>query len=292
VNYLAHKNRILDNRDYLFAYISNNSFFHKLTPISKLLFLLFLTIETFLIGSIILQSLLSLSVIIMLFIAKITPKFIFKKLRFMVIILLISVVLNIFFNALPTENEIILFYLFNLRFLPIRRLAVYFALKAFFIILTLYTSAILFTNTTSPKDFVYALIKMRIPYKFCFAFMVGLRFIPSIEEEAKTIALAQKARGFSMDQVKTFRKAYSFITERMIGTLVSTLRKGQITSLSMENRCFGIYKTRTNLIKIRFNLLDMIFIVLTLLGFAFLFLYVFNFLPIPNMPSLYHIFFN
>lgn len=288
---MVNKNKILDNRHYLFAYISDDSFFHRLTPISKLLFLLFLTIETFIIGSIILQFILSLIIISLLLVAKIKPKFIFKKLRFMVIVLLVSVILNIFFNALPPENEIILFYLFNAPFLPIRRLAVYFALKAFFIILTLYTSAILFTNTTSPKDFVYSLIRMHIPYKFCFAFMVGLRFIPSIEEEARTIALAQQARGFSIERIRSIRKAYSFISERMIGTLVSTLRKGQVTSLSMENRCFGVYKSRTNLIKISYKISDIVFILLTFTIFIFIILYVYNFLPIPQIPSLYSIFF-
>lgn len=285
------RNKLLDNRQYLFAYISNNSFIHKLNPISKLIFLLFLTIETFIIGSIILQSALFLLVIILLLLSKIKPKFIFKKLRFMVIILLISVVLNIFFNALPNEDEIVLFYLFNVPFLPIRRLAVYFALRAFFILLTLYTSAILFTNTTSPKDFVYSMMRMRIPYKFCFAFMVGLRFIPSIEEEAKTIALAQQARGFNIEKVKTLRKAYAFISERMIGTLVSILRKGQTVSLSMENRCFGVFKNRTNLIKVKFKFSDLVFMVLIILGFIFIILYIFNFLPIPRIPSLYSIFF-
>jgi len=285
------KNKILDNRQYLFAYISNDSFIHRLNPITKLIFLLFLTIETFLIGSIILQSALSLLIIILLLLSNIKPKFIFKKLRFMAIILLISVVLNVFFNALPNENEIVLFYLFNVPFLPIRRLAVYFALRAFFILLTLYTSAILFTNTTSPKDFVYSLIRMRIPYKFCFAFMVGIRFIPSIEEDAKTIALAQQARGFSIDKVKSLRRAYAFISERMIGTLVSILRKSQTVSLSMENRCFGLYQNRTNLIKIRFKFSDIIFIVTTTLVFIFIILYIFNFLPIPRMPSLYNFFF-
>ncbi|NHJ25662.1 MAG: energy-coupling factor transporter transmembrane protein EcfT [Candidatus Lokiarchaeota archaeon] len=285
------RNKLLDNRQYLFAYISNNSFMHKLNPISKLIFLLFLTIETFIIGSIILQSALFLLVIILLLLSKIKPKFIFKKLRFMVIILLISVVLNIFFNALPNEDEIVLFYLFNVPFLPIRRLAVYFALRAFFILLTLYTSAILFTNTTSPKDFVYSMMRMRIPYKFCFAFMVGLRFIPSIEEEAKTIALAQQARGFNIEKVKTLRKAYAFISERMIGTLVSILRKGQTVSLSMENRCFGVFKNRTNLIKVKFKFSDLVFMVLIILGFIFIILYIFNFLPIPRIPSLYSIFF-
>jgi len=285
------RNKLLDNRQYLFAYISNDSFIHKLNPISKLIFLLFLTIETFIIGSIILQSALFLLVIILLLLSKIKPKFIFKKLRFMVIILLISVVLNIFFNALPNEDEIVLFYLFNVPFLPIRRLAVYFALRAFFILLTLYTSAILFTNTTSPKDFVYSMMRMRIPYKFCFAFMVGLRFIPSIEEEAKTIALAQQARGFNIEKVKTLRKAYAFISERMIGTLVSILRKGQTVSLSMENRCFGVFKNRTNLIKVKFKFSDLVFMVLIILGFIFIILYIFNFLPIPRIPSLYSIFF-
>lgn len=285
------RNKIFDNRNYLFAYISNDSFIHRLNPITKILFLLFLTIETFLITSLILLFFLNIFVIILLLLSKISPKFIFRKLRFMFIILFISVILNIFFNAIPTENEIVLFYLFNSPFLPIRRLAVYYAFKAFFIILTLYSSAILFTNTTSPKEFVYSLIRLHIPYKFCFAFMVGIRFIPSIEEEAKTIALAQQARGFSMDQVKTFRKAYAFISERMIGILVSTLRKGQITSLSMENRCFGIYKTRTNLIKIRIKFTDIAFMIFTILGFMFIILYVFNFLPIPNMPSLYYLFF-
>jgi energy-coupling factor transport system permease protein len=287
---LPSKNKILDHNQYLFAYISNDSFMHRLNPISKLLFILFLTIETFIIGSIILQSTLSLLIIILLLLSKIKPNFIFKKLRFMLIILLISVVLNIFFNAIPSKNEIVLFYLFNVSFLPIRKLAVYFALRAFFIILSLYTSAILFTNTTAPKDFVYSLIRMRIPYKFCFAFMVGIRFIPSIEEEAKTIALAQQARGFSIDKVKTFRKAYAFIFERMISTLVSILRKAQTISLSMENRCFGVYKKRVNLIKIRFRFLDIIFIALSISFFIFTVLYVFNFLPIPQIPSLYSIF--
>jgi energy-coupling factor transport system permease protein len=121
--------------------------------------------------------------------------------------------------------------------------------------------------------------------------MVGIRFIPAIEEEAKTIALAQQARGFSMDKVKSIRKAYAFISERMIGTLVSILRKGQITSLSMENRCFGVYKNRTNLIKIRFKFSDVLFIILNTIMFIMIVLYIFNFLPIPQIPSLYNIFF-
>jgi len=203
-----------------------------------------------------------------------------RKTRFIAIVLVFSVILNIFFNAIPSEQETILFYLFNLSFLPIRRLAVY-----------LYSSTILYTNTTSNKDFVYSLIKINIPYKYCFSFMVGMRYIPLIEQEARTIALAQKARGFGLEKARNFKKAYQLIFERLLSTLVSILRKGHTTSISMENRCFGLYKKRTNLVNVKFKLRDIIFL-LCIFGFFFVtVLYILNLLPIPTIPSLYSIFF-
>jgi energy-coupling factor transport system permease protein len=222
--------------------------------------------------------------------SQISIRMLLRKLKILFFILIISLILNLFFNAIPSENEIILFYLFNLKFLPIRKLALYYGLRAFFILFTLYTSAILFTNTTSTKDFVYSLIRLKIPYKFCFAFMVGIKYIPTIEQEAKTIALAQQARGFSMDRVRTFRKAYAFISERLISTLVSILRKGHTTSLSMENRCFGIYKKRTNMIRIKFRGKDVAFIVGCLFLFIVGVLYISGVLPLPQPPSLYKIY--
>lgn len=212
------------------------------------------------------------------------------KLRFMVIVMILSVLLNIFFNAIPQEEEQVLFYLFGLEFLPIRRLAVYYAFKAFFIIITLFTSSIIFTNTTSMKDFVYSLIKLNIPYRYCFNFMVGLRYIPLIEKEARTIALAQKARGFGKEKANTVKKAYNLIFERLISILVSILRKGYVTSISMENRCFGIYKERTYLSEVKFKKKDVAFIVFCMIVFTLILLYLFRLLPLPQFPSLYSIF--
>ena len=222
--------------------------------------------------------------------AKISIRDLVRKLRFLVIILIISVILNIFFNAIPKQNEEILFYLFNLEFLPIRRLAVYFALKAFLIVLILFTSVIIYTNTTSMKDFVYSLMRLKIPYKFCFAFMVGIRYIPYIEQEAKTIALAQRARGFGLEKARNVKMAYKLIFERLVTTLISILRKGNITSLSMENRCFGIYKNRTNLIHIKYKYIDIIFMIVCLTGFFIVLFYIFGLIPFPHFPSLYNIF--
>ncbi|MBD3254222.1 MAG: hypothetical protein GF383_03975 [Candidatus Lokiarchaeota archaeon] len=287
---MGNKNKMLDNKQLLFAYYPGNSFMHKLNPLSKLLFLLLLTILTLILTSLIFMAVISISIFILGLFSGISFKHLIRKLRFIFMVMIVSVILNIFFNAIPTEQEIILFYLFGLEFLPIRRLAVYFALKAFFLVLILYSSSIIYTNTTDMRDFVYSLMRLKIPYKYCYAFMVGIRYIPIIEQEAKTISLAQKARGFGYEKVNTVRKAYNLVFERMIATLVSILRKAHVTSISMENRCFGIYKDRTNLVKIYFKPLDIIFMIISIGLFTFAMLYLFHFLPLPPFPSLYQIY--
>jgi energy-coupling factor transport system permease protein len=286
------KNKNLDRKQLLFAYVPGTSFMHKLNPLSKLFFLLLLTTAILLITSILFMAVIFVYVLIIALFSGLSFKLLFRKLKYMVMILIVSVILNIFFNAIPSEQEVILFYLFGLNFLPIRKLAVYYALKAFFIVLVLYTSTITYTYTTDMRDFVYALMRLKIPYRYCYALMVGIRYIPLIEQEAKTISLAQRARGFGYEKVNTIRKAYNLIFERLIATLISILRKGHVTAISMENRCFGIYKDRTNLIKIKFKPIDIIFIMISCFLFTGFILYILNLLPLPQFPSLYYIYTN
>ena len=287
---MKRKNKSLDHKRLMFAYFPGNSIFHKLNPLSKLVFLLLLTIVILLIRSLIFMAMVSLFVIFLALISGISLKNLYLKLRFIISILIVSVVLNIFFNAIPSEEEIILFYLFGIEFLPIRKLAVYYAFRAFFLVLTLFTSSIIYSNTTNMRDFVYALMRLKIPYRFCYAFMVGIRYIPLIEQEAKTISLAQRARGFGYEKVNSIKKAYNWISERLLITLVSILRKAHTTSISMENRCFGIYKDRTNLIKIKFKTKDIAFIIICGFIFTLILFYLFQLLPLPQFPSLYRIF--
>jgi len=284
------KNKILDHSLYTFAYFPGNSLMHKLNPISKIFFLILLTISIFMVKSLIMLSILFIVIIILTLISNISLKNLLRKLKFIIIILIISIILNIFFNAIPSNQETVLFYLFNIPFLPIRRLAVYYALKASMIVLILYTSTIIYTNTTSPKDFLYSLVRLKIPYRYCFSLMVGIRYIPLIEQEAKTIALAQRARGFGLEKANSIKKVYRLIFERLVATLISILRKGHITSISMENRCFGIHKKRTNLKIIKFRLIDGLFIFFCIFIFSFFILYLLQSLPIPPLPSLYHLF--
>ena len=281
----------LDNTRDLFSYVPRNSFLHKLNPISKIIFLIIFTFFIFSIESLIFLSIVFIFTFLLAMSSKMSIKSLYYKLKWILILTTFSIFLNIFFNAIPNEESQVLFYLFNLTFLPIRRLAVYYAIRNALWILILFLSTIIFTHTTSMKDFVYALMKTGVSYKYSFAFMVGLRYIPLIQQEARTIALAQRARGFGREKVNTFKKAYNFIKERLITILISILRKGDITAISMENRCFGLYKTRTNLIEIHYRKRDIIFLSIIVLLFSYYILSRFQFVPFVQFPSLYSIFF-
>lgn len=284
------KNKDLDHKKLTFAYVPGTTLMHRLNPISKLVFLILLTVTIFFIKSLILLAIIAILIILLALLSGISFWNLIRKMRFLIPIFLISILLNIFFNA-TSADDIVLFYLFGLPFLPIRRLAVYYAFRAFLFVMILYTSALIYTYTTSPKDFVYSLMRLRIQYRYCFAFIAGMNYIPRIEEEAKTIALAQKARGFGLKKANTVKKAYKLVTERMVSTLVSILRKGHTTSISMENRCFGVYKERTNLIEVKYKKKDFAFIIICCLIFTLILLYIFGLIPLPPIPSLYELLF-
>ena len=281
----------LDTTKDLFSYVPQDSFLHKLNPISKIILLIFFTVFVFTIQSLLFLLIVLLCTFLLAISTKMTIKSLYHKIKWVIILVFFSIFLNIFFNAIPNEQVQVLFQLFNLPFLPIRRLAVYYALRNALWILILFLSSIIFTHTTSMKDFAHSLIKIGVPYKYSFAFMVGIRYIPLIQQEARTISLAQRARGFGNEKVNTVKKAYNFIKERVIAILVSILRKGDITSISMENRCFGLYKKRTTIVEIKFKNKDLLFITLIASLFAYYVLGLFRVVPFVQFPSLYSIFF-
>ncbi len=214
---------------------------------------------------------------------------ILRKLRWIIILVIVTILLNIFFNAIPGGEEQILFYIWY-PYIPVRRLAVYFALKVGIWVLTLSTCGFIFLNTTQPKELVYGLRKLRLPYKLAFSIMVGLRYIPLIQESTNAVIIAQKARGLERANVKSFRRALELIKDRLTTSLILTIRNARYTAISMELRGFGRYKDRTDVYKLELMRKDILFIAFFTFITIFLTLYQFNVLPfIPQVPSIYHL---
>jgi len=199
--------------------------------------------------------------------------------------------INTFFDATLTQHSEVLFYFISQKY-PVRRLALYYSLRGGILISCTLTSALIFTETTHPKDLVYSFIQFHLPYRYAFAFMIGLRYIPLIEKESNTIEIAQTLRGQKISKKSKLKQIFLHIYHRITTLLISILRKAKTTSRTIDARGFGLYKSRTNLHTISWHISDLIAFSLFFVWILFFSLFKLQILPQPfHFPSIFHFLF-
>jgi len=113
----------------------------------------------------------------------------------------------------------------------------------------------LFVSTTEPELLAYALIQAGLPYRYGFAFLAAMRFVPYFRDQAQTVRQAQMARGIAVDRA-TPKSVFLMARYTFIPVVVSALGRVESLSVSMEGRCFGLYPTRTFRRRIPFGAVD------------------------------------
>lgn len=134
-------------------------------------------------------------------------------------------------------------YLYKLGIFKITPMGLYLAELFVLRLTTIGSAALLFLWTTSPKNFTTALVYLGVPYRFAFAVLVALRFLPLIQDDISKIKDAHLIRG--MKQEKGIGGIFNNWQRYMFPILVDGLRKSETTSIAMDSRGFGLYKTRT-----------------------------------------------
>ena len=154
----------------------------------------------------------------------------------------------------------------------------------------LYSSAVIFTQTTSLRNLVYSSIQAGLPYRYAFAFMIGLRYIPLIQNEAGVINIAQKLRGFGLSKHMSISYVFKNLIYKISTLLIALFRKAHTTAMAIEIRGFGAYPKRTNLHIVPWQIQDtillIIFVGITIFGVA----YGLGLFPTLLLPSMYKIF--
>jgi len=93
--------------------------------------------------------------------------------------------------------------------------------------------------TTPMTDMVVVLVeKAKIPFKYAFMFITALRFIPTFISEMEQIMQAQMSRGYHSDTRNPFKKLV-IIIPLAIPLLVSSIKKTEKMAISMEVRGFA-----------------------------------------------------
>lgn len=278
--------------DYIFHFTPGNSLFHKLHPVTKIFWFIIISILVLSVRSLILLSCL---LIIIAFLSKSTGlgfKRLIKKIKWIIIFTTFSMIISILFNATNPGEDIILFYIWE-PYIPIRRLILYYSLRVVLWVLNLSTCGAIFLNTTSPQDISYGIRILSRSYKAGFSFMIGLRYVPLIQDNTTSVKIAQQARGLNLSNSKSFKKGWEMLKDRLTTSLILIFRNANSTSVSMELRGFGKFNKRTEIYSLNAHYRDYIFIILFILFSGFVVAVQFHLIPfIPPIPSLYSLLFN
>ncbi|EMT38419.1 energy-coupling factor transport system permease protein [Thermoanaerobacter thermohydrosulfuricus] len=234
-------------------YIPGDSVVHKLDPRIKIIITFIFIVAIFFINKLSGYLFAVLYLYLVIAISKIPCSYILKGLRPVIIILLLTVSLNMFF----TPGGTILYTLGPLKITTSGlRLAVFMGLRLIFLII----GTSLLTLTTSPislTDGIEHILKpfsrIGVPaHELAMMMTIALRFIPTLIEEAEKIMKAQMARGADFESGNIVKRAKGLVP-LLVPLFISAFRRADELAVAMESRCYrgGQNRTRMKQLKIQ-----------------------------------------
>lgn len=231
-------------------YYPSNSSIHKLDPRVKILSTFAYIISLFLVDNYIGYLVIALFVYLLTKISRIPLKFILKGLRAIFIIILFTVVLNIFMAPGDT-------ILYEFGWVKVTLEGLELAIKMVARLVLLIVGSSLLTLTTSPielTDGIEALLKpfskIGVPaHEIAMMMSISLRFIPILLEETDKIMKAQMARGADFESGGLIKRAKALIPI-LVPLFISAFRRADELAMAMEARCYRGGENRTRMKKL------------------------------------------
>lgn len=254
-------------------FYNTDSFIHGMDPRVKIVFALAYVITLFFDRNPFLYLLAFLVLAGYIKLSKVPLKFIVKGLRALGMIILFTVIVNLF-----TVNGIKV--LFEWKFIRITQTglhsAVYLGLRLIFMII----GSSMMTYTTTPNALTDGLEKMfgwlkklNVPvHEFAMIMSIALRFVPILVEELDKIMKAQLARGMDFKEGNLFVRLKKLMPI-IIPLFVSAVRRSHELALAMDARCYHGGEGRTKmkpLVYQRRDYIGYVFVVFYLLAMAVL----------------------
>lgn len=234
-------------------YIPGDSVVHKLDPRIKIIITFIFIVAIFFINKLSGYIFAVLYLYLVIAISKTPFSYILKGLRPVIIILLLTVSLNMFF----TPGGTVLYTLGPLKVTTSGlRLAVFMGLRLIFLII----GTSLLTLTTSPislTDGIEHILKpfsrIGVPaHELAMMMTIALRFIPTLIEETEKIMKAQMARGADFESGNIVKRAKGLVP-LLVPLFISAFRRADELAVAMESRCYrgGQNRTRMKQLKIQ-----------------------------------------
>lgn len=239
-------------------FFPGNSVLHRLDPRTKLMLTMGYMILLFWVGpfyGFLVPFLLLLFAIVT---SRIPFGVLLKGLRPILLLLLMTGTLNLFF----IQTGPILFSFWRV---TLTLDGVLFAARMMLRIILLIMASSLLTYTTSPialtdaiEHLLSPLARFRVPaHEIAMMMSIALRFIPTLIEETDRIISAQKARGADMEAGNLIKRARAFVPI-LVPLFLSAFRRADELALAMECRCYNGGEGRTRMRQLSYHRRDLI----------------------------------
>ena len=239
-------------------YFPGNSIIHRLDPRAKLIMLVVYIVALFMAKGFVGYALMFAFLVWVVKKSTIPPKSIVRGMKPLMMILVFTGVLNLFFTQEGT-------LLVDVWVIQIYSGGVSRAVMMVARILMLISGTFLLTYTTSPialTDGLEALMnplkKIRVPvHELAMMMCIALRFIPTLIEETDKIMCAQKARGADFENGSLMERAKALIPI-LVPLFISAFRRADELATAMECRCYQGGEGRTKMKLLRYHREDFV----------------------------------
>lgn len=235
-------------------YIPGNSIIHRLDPRFKILASLIMLFSLFFVKSFYGYLVILIFILLIVSISKISIKTILRGIKPILILLIFTGVLNMFYG----EGEVI----FQVWFLKVYQDGI---IRAAFLIsrlILLILSTSILTLTTSPISLTDGIEKLLNPFKkigvpaheLAMMMTISLRFIPTLMDETDKIMKAQMSRGVDFSKGSIIERAKNLIPI-LIPLFINSFKRAEELAMAMESRCYrgGEGRTRMRILKITYR---------------------------------------
>ena len=238
-------------------YFPGTSVVHRLDPRTKLIMLVVYIVALFMAAGWGSYALMAAFLIVCIKISTIPPKSIVRGMKPLILILVFTGVLNLFFTT-GEGAPLVDFWIFTIYAEGLER-AIFMVIR----ILLLISGTFLLTYTTSPISLTDGLESLMGPLKLIkvpvhelsMMMCIALRFIPTLIEETDKIMSAQKARGADFETGSLIEKAKALIPI-LVPLFISAFRRADELATAMECRCYQGGEGRTKMKLLRYTLWD------------------------------------
>ena len=217
-------------------YYPTNSILHKMDPRVKLVGTLTFIISLFLFDNIYGYIAATIFLIVVIKLSKVPFSFMIKGLKAIMILMLITVVFNLFLT--PGET-LVSFWKLTITKEGVRT-AGFMVIRLTYLII----GSSIMTLTTTPNNLTDGMEKLLNPLRFfkvpvhevAMMMSIALSFIPILLEETDKIMKAQMARGADFESGNLIKKAKSMIP-LLVPLFISAFRRANDLAMAMEARC-------------------------------------------------------